>query len=423
MSKYLSISLSGAIFLIFLFTLFVNAINVPSFDDYDTTLNFIRRFFFDTDSFSMRADILLSRHNEHRILFSKSCAAIYYSLFDQLSFRNLVLIQNIFLLGFFALLLRIVSYSKLLSPELVLISCIFLFSLAFWQVTFYYWGGIQHYTVFFFSFLSLYTVSKADKLVSGYFFLSLIAATLSVLSFGNGFIALFLGGFILLIQRKWPLLALWAVLSMVMLTVTFLHLPTMNAGSKAPFNIEWMARLLFTFLGSFVYLNPSSGQVANIVVCMGVGLIVMLTWLWLFFRGYAFKNPLLYSLLSLPILTGIIVAISRFDAKAGGGVAPRYMFFTATIPIILVLILLDLRIIKPVLLKYIAGIGLVLWVFGYFNNLRELKKTNNEVVTTIAQWQHDHSTPLIYYREAKAYSEIMSWAINEKVIKIPQNSR
>ncbi|KQS32600.1 hypothetical protein [Dyadobacter sp. Leaf189] len=423
MSKYLSISLSAVIFLIFLFTLFGNAINVPSFDDYDTTLNFIRRFFFDTGSFSVRKDILLSRHNEHRILFSKSCAAIYYSLFDQLSFRNLVLIQNIFLLGFFALLLRIISYSRLLSPEIVLISSIFLFSLAFWQVTFYYWGGIQHYTVFFFSFLSLYTASKADKLVSGYFFLSLIAATLAVLSFGNGFIALFLGGFILLIQRKWAMLGVWAVLALIMLGVTFLHLPTVNAASKVPFNIEWMARLLFTFLGSFVYLNPGSGQVGNIVVCMGVGFIVMLTWLWLFLKGYAFKNPLLYSMLSLPILTGIIVAISRFDAKAGGGIAPRYMFFTATIPIMLVLIFLDLKIIKPAFLKYIAGFGLVLWGFVYFNNLRELKKTNNEVVTTIWQWQQDHSTPLVYYRDAAAYSEIMSWAVDNKVISIPEKSR
>ncbi|CAG5071894.1 hypothetical protein DYBT9623_03870 [Dyadobacter sp. CECT 9623] len=419
MRKYLFITLSAAVFLIFLFTLFENALNAPSFDDYDTTINFIRRYYFDTESFKMRKDILLSRHNEHRILFSKSCAAIYYAIFGQLNFRHLIIFQNIFLLSFFGLMIAVIRQNKQLTPEMLLITCLFLFSLAFWQVTFYYWGGIQHYTVFFFSFLTLFAVNNAKQPLSASFFLGLLAALLAVLSFGNGFLALFLAAFILLIQRKWLMLGIWVICAAVLLYLTFLPLPEIKSAAGASFNAEWMARLLLTFLGSYLYINPATGQSVNIIVCMLMGLSVLIIWAWLFWKGYASKNPLLFSLLSLPILSGIIVAVSRFESKAAGGIAPRYMFFTATIPVLLVLILLDLKILKKEHLKYIAGIVLVIWGFGFYNNRTDLQKHNAEIVATIQKWESNPGTRLVYYREAYPYSEILSWAISKKVVIIP----
>ncbi|KAA0990575.1 hypothetical protein [Dyadobacter aurulentus] len=419
MRKYLAIALSIAIFFIFLFTLFQNALNAPSFDDYDTTLNFIRRFYFDTESFTMRKDILLSRHNEHRILFSKSCAAIYYSIFGQLNFRDLVIFQNVFLLAFFGLLFVIMRQKKLLTAETLLIACLFLFSLAFWQVTFYYWGGIQHYTVFFFSFLTLFAINQAERPVSGSFFVALSAAVLAVLSFGNGFLSLFLAAFILLIQRKWLMFGIWAIFAIALLSLAFLPIPDVKTEAATNFNVEWMARLLLTFLGSYLYINPATGQSVNIILCMLMGVTVLGIWFWLFWKGYAAKNPFLYALLSLPILTGIIVSISRFESKAAGGIAPRYMFFTATIPVLLVLIFLDLKILKQAHLKYIASLGLLIWCAGFYNNRIDLKKTNDEVITRIHEWESDHSLPLIYYRDAETYSEILSWAVTEKVVVLP----
>ncbi len=423
MRKYLSTSLSIALFLIFLYTLITNVLNVPSFDDYDTTLNFIRRFYFDNSLFSERLETLFGRHNEHRIFFSKLTAATYYGLFHRINFAHLVLFQNIFLLAFFGLMLAVMKGQKLLFPETVLIACIFLFSLSFWQVTYYFWGGIQHYVVFFFSFLSLYMLNKAFRSTGIHFCLAVLAAAVAVFSFGNGFITLLLGGFLLVVQKKWPLLMFWAVISAMLLGVTFFVEPSVDASAHTAFNPEWMARLLFTFMGSFLFVNPPEGQYINIIFCMVVGFAVLGIWIWLFFKGYAFRNPLLYCLLSLPVLTGIIISISRFETKAAGGIAPRYMFFTATIPIILVLILLDLNIVKKHHLKYVIPFGLLVWGAVFYNNKIALQQNNNELMTTISRWEKDRNTPLIYYKDSGTYSEILQWATDHEVIDVQSSEK
>ncbi|MCE7068258.1 hypothetical protein [Dyadobacter sp. CY326] len=418
MPKYLSISLSIAIFLIFAYTLFTNTLNLPSFDDYDTTLGFIKRIFFDDYTLLGKLEILFSRHNEHRIIFSKSAAAAYYSIFHQVDFANLVFFQNLFLIGFFVLMLFVMKQNSMLYGENLLIAAVFLFSLAFWQVTFFYWGGIQHYTVFFFCFLSLFLLNKSQQIKSWIFFFSILSVAAAVFSFGNGFLALLLGAFMLFVQKKRALLVVWSLLSAVLLWITFIPRPEVAGGGHTPFNFDWAARLLFTFMGSFLYINPSTNQYINIYICMAVGAAVLITWIWLFFKGYAYQNPLLYCLLSLPILTGVIISISRFETRAGGGIAPRYMFFTATIPVILLLIFLDLKVLKQRHLRVLAVFGLLLWGTVFYNNRKALIVMNQDLETRVAKWEKDPNTRLIYYHEAKGYSDVMQWAVDKKVVKL-----
>lgn len=420
MPKYLSIGLSVAILLIFGYTLLQNALNAPSFDDYDTTVNFIRRYFFEHFDVATRLKVLLSRQNEHRIVISKGLAAAYYSLSGEINFRSLVLIQNLFLPAFFILMLAIMKAKGLLSAATVLWAAVFLFSLAFWQVTFYYWGGIQHYTVFFFSFLALYMLDKSQRIVSSSFFIALLAGTLAVVSFGNGFLAVLLGSFLLFAQKKRGLWLCWTTFAVLLILVTFFPRPG-SASETIPFNWGWMARLLFTFLGSFFYINPPVGLQINIIWCMAVGVAVLVTWLWLLFSGYAFRAPLLYALLSLPVLTGIIIAVSRFETKAAGGIAPRYMFFTASIPVLLLIILLDLGILKKQYLGWLTGLGVLLWGVVFYNNRQALVKNNTEIVATLQRWKNDHNTPLIYYKQSGEYSQILEWAVSQNVVRIPSD--
>ncbi|QRR02819.1 hypothetical protein [Dyadobacter sandarakinus] len=417
MPKYPSIALCIALVFTFLFTLLQHTPGLPSFDDYDTTLAFIRKFYFENTTVGEKAATLFSRHNEHRILISKSAAALYYAIFHKLSFAHLVYFQNCFLFGFFGLMLAIMRRNGLLNAGNVLFAVTFLFGLAFWQVTFYYWGGIQHYTVFFFSFLSLFLLDRSTRAFSGHFAAALAAATIAVFTFGNGFLVLPVGAFLLFVQKKKTMLYSWLLVSAILSLLTFLHMPE-SAAKVVPFRIDWMARLFFTFLGSFIYINPAAGQVPNIILCMGAGLAVLVFWLWLLRSGYAFRNPLLYGLLTLPILTGLIISISRFDTKAAGGIAPRYMFFTASIPVLLFLIGLDLKILRKKWINPIVFASVVLWGVVYYNNLRELEKTNTGLVQTIKRWQKDPGTALVYYREAAPYSEMLQWAVDRKVVEL-----
>jgi len=418
MIKYISIGLSVIIFFIFSFTLLHDSLSVPSYDDYDATLSFIKKFYFEPHTFFEKIEMLFSRHNEHRIFLSRLVAVTYYYFFNQLNFAHLVIFQNIFLIGSLALLVMIMIQNKFPAAAAILIGSVFLLNLSFWQVSFYYWGGIQYYTVFFFSILSLYFLNKSEQLAGGPFLLAVLFVLMAVFSFGNGFLALFLGGYILWAQKKHGLLLIWAMLTIVLLMVLFVSMSDIEKPDRGTFQVAWMARLLLTFNGSFLFINPAGEfwRYVNITICAVVGVGVLVYWAYLFFNGYARRNPLLYSLFSLPILTGIIISISRFDTKSAGGIAPRYMFFTSIIPVMLILVLWDRKVIREHIVNLISISGVFLWSCSFYNNWHEFRESNEEIVERIEKWEKNPAVRLIYFKDAAHYSETMKWAVDHKVV-------
>jgi hypothetical protein len=424
MNKYLSLLICGTLIFIFGYNLFQHSLNIPSFDDYEATINFIRKFYFQGSSFPQKLSLLFSFHNDHCILISRASAAMYYNMFKEVNFAHLVIYQNIFFVAFFVLLLVIMRQQNLLSSYTALIVTIFLFNLSLWQVIFNYWGGIQTYTVFFFSFLSLFLLNKSEKPQDKFFIFAVVSILFAVSSFGNGVLALFLGAFLLWVRKKHAAFIVWSIISAgLMFFILFWRLKS-HVPMQETFNLNWMLRLLFTFSGSFVYVNPSAAslQYANIIFCMIVGACVLGFCVWLLVKGYPLKNPLLFSLLSLPVLTGILIAISRFTTKAAGGIAPRYMFFTATIPILIILILIDLKIINKKSLKFLTVFSLMVWCASFYNNRIALETYNNELISVLKKWEKDDKTRLIYYHESSYYSQVMHWAIEKKVVHVPEET-
>jgi len=425
MNKYLSFLICGILIFIFGYNLFQHALNIPSFDDYEATINFIRKFYFQGGSFPQKLSFLFGLHNDHCILISRASAALYYNMFKEVNFAHLVIYQNLFFVAFFVLLLVIMRQQNLLSSYTVLIVTIFLFNLSLWQVIFNYWGGIQTYTVFFFSFLSLFLLNKSEKPQDKFFIFAVFSILFAVSSFGNGVLALFLGAFLLWARKKYRVLAIWSVISAGLLVFILFWRLQSHLPAQEPFNLNWMLRLLFTFSGSFVFVNPSGDSMhyANIILCMVMGAGVLTFWVGLIFKGYHLKNPLLYTLFSLPMLTGILIAGSRFTTKAAGGVAPRYMFFTATIPILIILILIDLKIVNKRSLKLLTVFSLIIWSVSFYNNRIALETSNNELISILKKGEKDDTTRLIYYLDSPYYSQTMHWAIEENVIHIPDKIR
>jgi hypothetical protein len=413
MIKYIAASI--AIILAFGYIVIFSVSDIPSFDDYYATLYLIKSFYFEDAGYSERIHLILSRHNEHRIVISRVAATIYYAIFRQLNFHHLIVFQNLFQLAFVGIVISLYRRYAILNPATFLFIAAFLFSASFYQVTAFYWGGIQHYTVFVFAFACLLSLNGAEKPLSAEFGLAILLGTLATVSFGNGILALLMGCFLLFARSKYHLLAAWVLFTGIMVVYSFfIDKPEKLASSD--FNFEWMARLLFTFLGSFLYVNPSVGQYANIILCMLAGIAVAGFWIWLFLSGYAFRKPLLYVLFSLPVVTGILIAISRFETKAAGGTAPRYMFFTAIIPVMIVLILLDMKVIKWPQLKYVLPAALVVWGLSFYNNYFALEAMKAELKETAITWKSDKTTPLVYYQQAESASEILEWAVCNKVM-------
>ncbi|WP_146202353.1 hypothetical protein, partial [Dyadobacter jejuensis] len=274
MNSRFAIFISVLMFVAFCFVLFSETLNAPSYDDYIATVSFIKRFYFDSSNTWEKINVLISKHNDHRIVVSRLLASGYYLLFGRLNFTHLIFIQNVLLLGSFAFLVRLLLGVKVPLYAALLICATFFFDLAFYQVSFYYWGGIQYYSVFFFSVLSLYCLNRSVAWNSKSFWVGVVFVILAVFSFGNGFLALFLGGYLLWAKNRYRSLAIWSTLSLALLLLLFINFEPSTGPQSGPFRIDWMARLFFTFVGSFIYVNPPEQwlRLANIVVCALLGL-------------------------------------------------------------------------------------------------------------------------------------------------------
>ncbi|MBU1822739.1 MAG: hypothetical protein KKG00_14690 [Bacteroidetes bacterium] len=421
MKKYISIALSLLTLGAFILALWQNVVNIPSYDDYAATLIFLKNHYYHSTDAIGKIRALFYPHGEHYIVTSRLSAAIAYTFTGSVNFTALVWYQNLYLLGVFVLILLIMREQGVSLFTVIIPVSLCLFSLSFWQVSLYYWGGVQYYTVFFFAILSLYCLNKADENSGFYFPLAILFVAMAILSFGNGILVLPLGFFLLAAQNKKKYLRIWTGFG-VLAVLLFLSGQHSDFAHKPAFNPEWMARLLFTFLGSFLYVSPQSAdwKYINIVVCMVAGMGVMYLWFRLLFNGYAFRNPLPYCLLSLPILTGILIALARFDSKAAGGIAPRYQFFSACIPVFLLLIFYEniKKSKKPVILPVI-GLVAAVWGMSFTNNLREIDRFNGEIVQTFRQWQKNNTTPLVYYMPDSSYSDALAWALSTGTYTFP----
>ncbi|TDB68960.1 hypothetical protein [Arundinibacter roseus] len=417
MNRTISLVIITTVLCVFAGTLSYFICNIPSYDDYAATLIFIKNHYYQNPDTAEKIRALLIPHGEHYILLSRGSAALFYTIFGTINFSALVWYQNIYLLAIFVLILFIIKNQRIsYFPVLVPIT-LFLFNLSHWQVALYYWGGIQYYAVFFFSFLSLFLLHiSVTKPSHFYFFGALFFAAIALVSFGNGILVLPLGFFFLAVKNKRSYLTVWTLFSLLGV-IFFLSGFHGSFSNKPPFNPFWMAKLLFTFLGSFLYVNPAAQfwSHANIVLCFVAGLGVFGFWLMLLFKGYAFKNPFLYCLLSLPILTGILIAMARYDSKAAGGIAPRYMFFSACLPIFLLLIFQDIKKTKfPVILPTLSLI-MLLWMLSFVNNWRDIQRNNREISQTLEQWLENPATPLVYYNPDPRYAEALQWALEHGV--------
>ena len=421
MVRFISVALVVAILATFLLALQRFVVNIPSYDDYAATLIFIKLHYFENHDAVEKFRALFVPHGEHYIVISRLSAAIAYMSTGTINFSALVWYQNLYLVGVFGLIIQLIRQQHIpLFPILIPVTS-FLFSLSFWQVSFYYWGGVQYYAVFFFSFLALYNLEKATPNNRIPFFYSICLATLSILSFGNGLIVLPVGFFLLAVQRKSGYLWAWTGFSILCIGL-FLSGFHPSFSSKPAFNPEWMSRLFFTYLGSFLYVNPVSQfwRNVNILLCYATGLGVFALWLRLLLKGYAFRQPLLYCLLSFPILTGALIALARFDTKAAGGIAPRYQFFSQCIPLFLLLIFYKyVATTHKDALKPIIAISLIVWGLSFWNNWQAAEQNTVSIAQTIKDWQKSNKSPLVYYNHDPAYSVALTWALNYGIYKLP----
>jgi hypothetical protein len=102
--------LVSAPILFYYFCIFIFAVNIPFWDDYDSLRQHIA--ISSSDSLQERISILFSQHNEHRIAFNRIVFVLYDLLFQEINFKFLPLIGNSALLILFLFFYKSFSIAK-----------------------------------------------------------------------------------------------------------------------------------------------------------------------------------------------------------------------------------------------------------------------------------------------------------------------
>jgi len=229
----------------FFVVVFQNAPNIPIMDDYDAILSFLSKW--KLSGWEQRLTLLFAQYNEHRLLYSRLVYVVYYSLFGNVNFRNLIFIADLQLVFIASIAVHFIR--KCMQKHWQIIS--FLSVLCIFDFNTYENGsiamyGMQNYGVIFLFFLSLYFYSRGGKWIIG----ATIMQVLCIFSSGNGMIgALFIALCMAMSGSKW---ARWISISVTVFCIPlyFISYELVSQPNKLPFDILTVAVYFIRMCGA-----------------------------------------------------------------------------------------------------------------------------------------------------------------------------
>ena len=263
--------------LLFYAIVWQQAVNVPLQDDYDALFEPVMALSHGPNSLAKVWKVYATQDDERRIIVDRFVAHMQYLLTGQLNFRTQILIGSLVLLLVLAVFMAWFWRSELPWVWAVPIPFV-LFNLQYYDAVFWPMIPLQHIGVYVWGLLAIWWLSRQTE---GFFWLALLATTISVLSDVTGILLLPVGALLLLATQRWRWLVIWLLVvgSMVGLYMHGLEIPpyrpSLADNLKHPLVI---IQLWLAMQGLWADVLPHarlSGRVVWTIVC-GLGAI----WLW-----------------------------------------------------------------------------------------------------------------------------------------------
>lgn len=232
------------LFGLFFYFIYDQAVNIPYIDDFaffDYTLRMI-----DATTISEFWQVLWAEHGGHRIVLTKLSFLVQYFLTGEINFRQKILFESIFIWSFFGLFLYVFRKNSiplfyLLPVGLILFSPIYYMNV-FWNMTIWQHAGSTLLLLLCFYFLC------SNHRYS--FFIAMILAIAVTLNNGNGWLSVFIGGGLLMIQERRSRLIPWLLFCGV-LSVT--HLLGNTAAPHQELSLRYVFQTICVFAGSIFF--------------------------------------------------------------------------------------------------------------------------------------------------------------------------
>ncbi|PWJ57737.1 hypothetical protein CLV98_106209 [Dyadobacter jejuensis] len=410
---------------VFLIVLTGSALNLPTYDDYDTTLAFIKQFYFDQWTAGQSTfTYLIQQHNEHRILLSRLATLLYYHLFGHINFAHLVYLQNGLLFLVFFYIVHIGRRTLPGNPWIIPIVSGTLFSMVGWHSNLYFSGGIQHFASFIFAFITLYFLDQIDHQPRRNLAMALLFGFLASFSFGNGLIVMPVGVFLLWLKNKRGFALLWLMMT-VLLILLYLYQLNFGQNERGEFNLLSFFKFLFAYLGIGLYTSPPTllWSQFNIAFQLLLGPCILAMWLYLLWNGYARRRPLLYSLLTFYILAAVLLALSRSSYKIAGAITPRYSFFAKCIWLWALIIAGDAFQLPRRFYQWCTATVGVVWALSAIFIYPQIRPAQIALVEQVSAWEAGKVDYIMPHLPLRRFGDMLLWADRHGVYALPSTQQ
>jgi len=314
--KHIILSLPA---IIYFFNVWKYAVNIPLQDDYLAILQFLNKYI--TAKGIDRFFLLFSLHNEHRIFSSRVVYVVYYSLFGDINFRNLIFIANFQLLILFYALL--VFIKKCLPTHWFIasfITALCLFDLSGWENADFAMAAMQNYGIFLWLALSLlfYSLPGKKNMIAG-----LLFQFICIYSSGNGIVAGIIITLFNMLSGDRKRMILSSSVLLLLGPLYFIHYNPSPTGHPAT-DISKVVRYFFWLAGAHVIIDKEMPA-----VCFGIFVIVVFAIFFPVNKKLRINTPILpLACMSLFLILSMgVVALFRYNVA---GVVPnssRYLIY------------------------------------------------------------------------------------------------
>jgi hypothetical protein len=298
------------------------AVNIPHWDEYIITLDFLDRFDRSGSTWDV-VQLLFSQANEHRIALYRIAILGERALFGDVDFTRMIALGNIGVLVFWAILWT--SFPRTTDRVYYFLPVTLLLFAPVWERS--QWAASSFFNTYanVFAFATLYCLSKEPR---RYLVAAAICSVLAIFSFGNGIVVYPAGlGLLWVARADRTRLWTWAGVSLVVMVVYFWGYRFTRASiptSSLFTNPVLFVAFVFSFFGAPLkyfsrYLAPFAG-------------VSVLAWLLvLVLHGRRCRKPyaLASSFVLFLLLSAGAVAVTRSGFGLAQALSPRYELIPA----------------------------------------------------------------------------------------------
>ena len=365
---------------IYFYLIYSYSLNLPFADDFTILSQAIR--IIQSTNFSEQFSLLFASHNEHRVAFTRLAFTLSYALFGEIDFSFLIFLGNAALVALLYLFFKMLNIRHGNLIYFIPIS-ILLFQLQFWKNMTWAASSLQNQYILLFTGLTFYLLSKKSNpgFYSAFFF-----AVISFFTHGGGWVTIFLGWIILLIQKSYQKSSIWAGGALLL---GFFYFKNFHSSTNVFTGIQSLEGFK-NFLMFYSAFLGSSLSLDKMYIAAGFGVILSFYLCYLTWDKYFEKNITVFMFMVYIFLNAILVAMARSGLAVENVFAPRYKI-VSVILIVLVYMSLAERF-SPVTKKWrkFVAIGIIFAATSYFLSFKPGKdnlETRNKSLTWLAnQW-------------------------------------